>query len=44
MKQDDTTRVFLVRDFCPKCGWSAEWMPQSEAILRPLEFPLIQRF
>jgi len=44
MKQDDTTRVFLVRDFCPLCGWSAEWKPQSEAILKPIEFPLVQVF
>lgn len=44
MRQDDATRVFLVRDFCSKCGWDSGWRSQREAILRPIERPVIQQF
>jgi hypothetical protein len=44
MKQDDTTRAFLVRNYCPKCGWSGNWVKQSEAILSPVELPVVERF
>lgn len=44
MRQDDETRVFVVRDLCPKCGWSSAWIPQREAILRPIERPVVQQF
>jgi hypothetical protein len=44
MRQDPDTRAFLVRNVCPKCGWASEWQSQRDAILTPIDFPLVQRF
>jgi len=44
MKQDESTRAFMVRNYCPKCGWSGNWVKQSDAILTPVELPLVERF
>lgn len=44
MRQDDETRVFVVRKLCPKCGWSSSWVPQRDAVLTPIEAPVIERF
>lgn len=44
MRQDPDTRAFMVRNVCPKCGWASNWMSQRDAILTPIEFPLVQRF
>jgi hypothetical protein len=44
MREDPDTRVFMVRNFCPKCGWASPWVSQREAVLTPIEFPLVQAF